>query len=66
MENDKETLMASNNSLAEFNLAKEPELVEGRERIEALSKQGEELSARVKELQEEWSKCCVCLFGGLY
>lgn len=56
VENDKETLMASNNSLAEFNLAKEPELVEGRERLEERSKEGEELSKRVKELSEELSK----------
>lgn len=59
IENDKETLMASNNSLAEFNLAKEPELVEGREKIEALSRQGEELSQRVKELSEELRECFV-------
>lgn len=62
VENDKETLMASNNSLAEFNLAKEPELVEGREKIEALSSEGEELSKRVKELSEELSKCLLVYF----
>lgn len=49
--------MASNNSLAEFNLTKEPELVEGREKVKALSKQGEELSQRVKELAEELREC---------
>lgn len=56
VENEKETLMASNNSLAEFNLTKEPELVEGREKIETLSQEGEELSKRVKELSEEFRK----------
>lgn len=56
MENEKETLMASNNSLAEFNLTREPELVEGRERVEALSKEGEELSKRVKDLSEQFSE----------
>lgn len=56
VENEKDTLMASNDSLAEHNLTKEPELVEGRERIERMSKEGEELSKRVRELAEELSK----------
>lgn len=41
--------MASNNSLAEFNLSKEPELVEGREKIKELSEIGEQLTQTVEE-----------------
>lgn len=41
--------MASIKSLAEYNLAKEPQLIEGRERVENLSKEGEELTKVVEE-----------------
>lgn len=41
--------MASNNSMAEFNLSKEPELVEGREKLQELSEIGEELTKKVEE-----------------
>lgn len=49
LQNEKETLMASNRSLAEDNLAKEPELIDGREKVETLSREGEELSKTVEE-----------------
>lgn len=49
-------MLASNSSLAEFNLAREPQLVEGRQRIEELSVQGEELSKSVEEKMKEISK----------
>lgn len=42
-------MLASNSSLVEFNIAREPELVEGRRRIEELSTQGEELYKSVEE-----------------
>lgn len=48
--------MASNTSLAEHNLAKEPELVEGREKVEELSKEGEELSKQVEEKMQTLRK----------
>lgn len=48
--------MASNSSLAEHNLTREPELVEGREKVEALSKEGEELTKRVEEKMQELRK----------
>nr|CAI5837935.1 unnamed protein product [Callosobruchus analis] len=49
IENEKENIMASNHSVAEYNLSKEPELVELREKVQELSKQGEELSKSVEE-----------------
>lgn len=42
--------------MAESNLAKEPQLVEGREIIVQLSAEGEELSNRVKEKYDKMSK----------
>lgn len=48
--------MVSNTSLAEHNLAREPELVEGREKVEALSKEGEELTKQVEEKMQTLRK----------
>lgn len=56
IENEKENLIASNNSMAEFNLSKEPELVEGREKIQELSEIGEELTKSVEEKTKILSK----------
>lgn len=56
IENEKENLMASNNSMAEFNLSKEPELVEGREKIEEQSEVGELLTKTVEEKNKILSK----------
>ncbi|CAG9831018.1 unnamed protein product [Diabrotica balteata] len=53
IENEKENILASNNSMAEFNLSKEPELVEGREKIEELSQKGEELTKSVEDKLKE-------------
>ncbi|KRT83510.1 hypothetical protein AMK59_3975 [Oryctes borbonicus] len=50
---EKETLLEQNREKAEANLAKEPQLVEGREMIMQLSAEGEELSNRVKEKYDE-------------
>lgn len=56
LETEKEMLMASNRSLAEFNLAKQPELEEGKETLRELSEKGNELCTRVKEKLEELSE----------
>ncbi|CAH1163211.1 unnamed protein product [Phaedon cochleariae] len=57
IEIEKENMLVSNNSMAEYNSSKEPELVEGREKILELSAMGEQLSknveAKVKELKEK-------------
>ncbi|KAF5287038.1 hypothetical protein FQA39_LY16152 [Lamprigera yunnana] len=53
IENEKDTMLASNSSLSEFNLSREPVLIEGRERIEQLSHQGEELSQSVEQKFKE-------------
>ncbi|XP_023012781.2 vacuolar protein sorting 37B [Leptinotarsa decemlineata] len=53
IENEKENMLASNNSMAEFNLSKEPELVEGREKLQELSELGEQLSKSVEEKTKE-------------
>ncbi|GJQ81241.1 hypothetical protein Trydic_g20460 [Trypoxylus dichotomus] len=46
---EKDSLLEQNREMAVANLAKEPQLVEGREMILQLSAEGEELSSRVKE-----------------
>ncbi|KAK9872010.1 hypothetical protein WA026_015256 [Henosepilachna vigintioctopunctata] len=49
LQNEKETVMATNESLAEINLAREPELIEGREKLLAKSAEGEAISKKVEE-----------------
>lgn len=59
LETEKEMLMASNRSLAEFNLAKQPELEEGKKELKELGEKGSQLCASVdKKLEEisEWKK----------
>lgn len=41
--------------MAEFNLNREPELVEGRDRLQQLSEEGEQLSKTVEEKMKEFS-----------
>ncbi|XP_056641542.1 vacuolar protein sorting-associated protein 37B [Diorhabda carinulata] len=53
IEQEKENILASNNSMAEFNLSKEPELVEGREKIKELSELGEQLTRTIEEKMKE-------------
>lgn len=65
IEQEKETLMASNNSMAEFNLSKEPELVEGREKLQELSEEGELLTKNIEEKIKELSKQSYVLFVSL-
>ncbi|PSN44412.1 hypothetical protein C0J52_05740 [Blattella germanica] len=56
LEAEKEILMASNKSLAEFNLAKEPQLAEGKQRLQELSEEGAALchsiESKVSQLKE--------------
>lgn len=47
--------MASNTSLAEFNLSKQPELQEGKQILKELSEKGNKLCISVKEKLEEIS-----------
>lgn len=47
--------MASNTSLAEFNLSKQPELQEGKQILKELSEKGNRLCISVKEKLEEIS-----------
>lgn len=49
IENEKENVLVGNNSMAEFNLSKEPELIEGREKIQELSEIGEGLTKTVED-----------------
>lgn len=49
IQNEKETVIATNESMAEMNLTKEPELAEKREKLRMTSVEGEELSKRVEE-----------------
>ncbi|XP_043268346.1 vacuolar protein sorting-associated protein 37B-like [Venturia canescens] len=53
LETEKEMLMASNRSLAEFNLAKQPELEEGKKELKELGEQGSELCISVQKKLEE-------------
>ncbi|XP_063218256.1 vacuolar protein sorting-associated protein 37B [Bacillus rossius redtenbacheri] len=48
LETEKEMLMASNRSLAEFNLSREPRLSSGKQRLQELGARGEELCASVE------------------
>jgi len=49
-------LMASNRSLAEFNLSKQPELEEGKQVLKQLSEQATQLCTNVKEKLNEMRK----------
>ncbi|XP_031828627.1 vacuolar protein sorting 37B [Nomia melanderi] len=53
LETEKEMLMASNRSLAEFNLSKQPELQDSKQTLKELSERGSSLCANVKEKLEE-------------
>lgn len=62
---EKEMIIASNRSLAEFNLSKEPELEEMKQQILEKSEAGEQLCTRIQELLEEYSKLTVIYKIGL-
>ncbi|KAK0159368.1 hypothetical protein PV328_010253 [Microctonus aethiopoides] len=49
LETEKEMLMASNRSLAEFNLTQQPTLEEGKKTLEELSETGSALCTRIQE-----------------
>lgn len=55
LETEKELLMASNTSLAEFNLSKQPELQEGKQILKELSEKGSRLCMSIKEKLDEIS-----------
>ncbi|XP_043472235.1 vacuolar protein sorting-associated protein 37B [Leptopilina heterotoma] len=52
-ETEKEMLMASNRSLAEYNLAKQPELEEGKQELRELSEKGSLLCSSINEKLDE-------------
>ncbi|KAL6253699.1 vacuolar protein sorting-associated protein 37B [Pogonomyrmex barbatus] len=52
-ETEKEMLMASNRSLAEFNLSKQPELEENKQILKELSEQANQLCISVKDKLDE-------------
>ncbi|XP_012224404.1 vacuolar protein sorting-associated protein 37B [Linepithema humile] len=52
-ETEKEMLMASNRSLAEFNLSKQPELEDGKQVLKELSEQANQLCTNVKGKLDE-------------
>jgi len=49
-------LMASNRSLAEFNLSKQPELEEGKQVLKELSEQASQLCSSVRDKINEMRK----------
>ncbi|KAL0818314.1 hypothetical protein ABMA28_008797 [Loxostege sticticalis] len=51
---EKEMIIASNRSLAEFNLSKEPELEELKQQVLEKSEAGEQFCVRIQELLEEY------------
>ncbi|KAG7197971.1 hypothetical protein KM043_016203 [Ampulex compressa] len=53
LETEKEMLMASNRSLAEFNLSRQPELEEDKQALRDLSEKGTELCSNVKSKLDE-------------
>lgn len=56
LETEKEMLMASNRSLAEFNLSKQPELEEGKQELKRLSEQTNLLCTNVRDKLDEMRK----------
>ncbi|XP_051160640.1 vacuolar protein sorting-associated protein 37B [Leptopilina boulardi] len=52
-ETEKEMLMASNRSLAEYNLARQPELEEGKQELRELSEKGSLLCTSINEKLDE-------------
>jgi ESCRT-I complex subunit VPS37 len=57
LEAEKEMLMASNRSLAEFNLTKEPHVTEGKQHLQELSEMGAALCQRIESRISELSMC---------
>ncbi|KAL1502428.1 hypothetical protein ABEB36_007569 [Hypothenemus hampei] len=53
IDDDKQNIIAENNSLAESNLLKEPELVEGREKLKSLYEEIEQLTKTIDEKTAE-------------
>lgn len=53
LETEKEMLMASNRSLAEFNLSRQPELQDGKQTLKELSETASRLCTSVKEKLDE-------------
>jgi len=56
IETEKEMVLASNRSLAEFNLAKEPHLTKRKQEIQQLSEEGEQLFNRIEAKTKELSQ----------
>lgn len=54
----KERIITQNNSMAEYNLSKEPELTEGRDQLASLYEEVERLTKVVEEKQAELSRFC--------
>lgn len=54
-ETEREMIIASNRSLAEFNLSKEPELEDLKTQVQQKSETGEQLCSRIQELLDEYS-----------
>lgn len=48
-------IIASNRSLAEFNLSKEPDLEQLKAQVQEKSEEGEKLCTRIQELLNEYS-----------
>jgi len=61
LEAEKEVLLASNRSLAEFNLTKEPQLAEGKRHLQELSETGAALCQRIESKVSELSKYAACV-----
>lgn len=53
--------IASNRSLAEFNLSKEPDLEDLKAQVQQKSEMGEELCSRIQELLEDYSEYFIVL-----
>lgn len=61
LEAEKEVLLASNRSLAEFNLTKEPQLAEGKQHLQELSETGAALCQRIESKVSELRKYAACV-----
>ena len=56
LETEKEMVLASNRSLAEFNLTRQRELTEGKCRLQQLSEEGQKLLENIESIASQLSK----------
>ena len=57
LEVDKETLLASNKSLADYNLSREPKLVQGKQQLATTYEEAVEVQKEFEKNKQKLGKC---------